>query len=117
MPVRGPIAPTVGSMKHVTYSEKSLLIGDDAADLLMGYATVLARTAGADSVTLRAIGADGNDVDATFLLNPSTVLMVESANTVATEPDNELAILYMRERVNALTRPFELRTDGEPFEH
>lgn len=104
-------------MKHVTFAEKSLLTGDDAAEMLMSYATVLGRTDGADSVTLSAIGPDGNDVEATFLLNSSTVLMVESANTTASEPDNETAVDYMRRRVQALTQPFELETDGEPFEH
>ncbi len=104
-------------MKHVTYAEKSLLVGNQAADLLMSYATVLGRSNSTDSVTLHAIGADGNEVDATLLLNPSSKLIVESANTSATEPDNELVEEYMRERVNRLTQPFELKTDGEPFEH
>ncbi|RDV44086.1 hypothetical protein DOE76_13635 [Leifsonia sp. ku-ls] len=104
-------------MKHVTYAEKSLLIGDEAADLLMSYATVLGRTAGADAVTIAAIGADGNDVEATFLLNPSTVLMVESANTNASEPENETAVDYLRHRIRTLTEPFELEGDSEPFEH
>lgn len=101
---------------HVTYSEKSLLVGDQAAELLMSYATVLGRTGGTDSVTVHAIGVEGNEVDATFLLNPSTILMIESANTTTNEPDNEYAIEYMRQRVNALTQPFELRSDGEPSE-
>ena len=104
-------------MKHVTYAEKSLLVGSEVADLLMSYATVLGRTSGTDSVTLQAIGVDGNEVDATFLLNPGTILMVESASTTASEPDNELVSEYLRERIRALTRPFELRGDGEPIEH
>lgn len=104
-------------MKHVTYSDKSLLIGSEVADLLMSYATVLGRTGGTDTVTVHAIETDGSEVDATFLLNPSTVMMVESANTGVEEPDNEYAVEYMRERVQALTRPFELRSEGEPFEH
>ncbi|MGO4536792.1 hypothetical protein [Leifsonia sp. 2MCAF36] len=104
-------------MKHVTYSDKSLLVGDDAADLLMSYATVLGRTDGTDTVTVHAIGVDGNEVDATFLLNPSTIMMIETANTGVEEPDNEYAVEYMRERVKALTQPFELRSDGEAFEH
>jgi hypothetical protein len=103
-------------MKHVTYAEKSLLVGDEAAELLMSYATVLGRNNSTDSVTLRAIGMDGNEVEATFLLNPSSDLMVESTNSTAAKPDNELVEEYMRERVNALTRSFELHTDGEPFE-
>lgn len=95
-------------MKHVTYSEKSLLIGDEAADLLMSYATVLGRTRGTDSVTIHALGVDGNEVDATFLLNASTILMIETANTTVDEPDNARAVEYMRERIQALTEPFEV---------
>ena len=68
-------------------------------------------------MTVHAIGVDGNEVDATFLLNPSTVMMVETANTGVEEPDNEYAVEYMRERVKALTQPFELHTEGEPFEN
>lgn len=104
-------------MKHVTYAEKSLLVGDQAAELLMSYATVLGRSNNTDSVTLHAIGMDGNEVDATFLLNPSSDLMIESTNTSASEPENETVEVYMRERVNRLTQSFELTTDGEPFEH
>ena len=40
-------------MKHVTYSDKSLLVGDIAADLLMRYAAALANTNGADTVDIR----------------------------------------------------------------
>ncbi|MDN4598620.1 hypothetical protein [Leifsonia virtsii] len=43
--------------------------------------------------------------------------MIETANTDASEPDNETAVDYMRRRVQSLTQPFELETDGEPFEH
>ena len=40
-------------MKHVTFGDKSLLMGDSAADTLMEYARMLAQSGGADSVTLR----------------------------------------------------------------
>ncbi|MGO4594568.1 hypothetical protein AB4Z18_12180 [Leifsonia sp. 2TAF2] len=93
-------------MKHVTYADKSLLVGDEAADLLMSYATALGQTGGTDAVTLRAIGVDGNEVEATFLLSPAVVLMVETASTTATEPDNIGAVRYLRERVEALAEPF-----------
>jgi hypothetical protein len=89
-------------MKHVTYAEKSLLVGDDVADLLIRYAAQLAAYNRSDVVTLRAIGADGNDVDASFLLNGSTMLMVESATTTATEPENHIAAGYLIERPEEL---------------
>lgn len=104
-------------MKHVTYAEKSLLIGDEAAELLMSYATVLGRNNSTDSVTLRAVTMDGNETDATFLLNPSTIMMIESTNGTGNEPDNETVVEYLRQGINRLTQPFELRPDHDPLEH
>jgi hypothetical protein len=99
-------------MKHVTYGEKSLLVGDEAADLLIRYASLISEHRGSDVVTLHAIGADGNDVDASFLLNSATNLMVESASTEASEPDNRLEVGYLHERIEDLTRSFELPAEG-----
>ena len=39
-------------MKHLTFADKSLLIGDDAADALLEYAAILAGQAKADNVTV-----------------------------------------------------------------
>ncbi|MDR6610699.1 hypothetical protein [Leifsonia sp. 1010] len=98
-------------MKHVTFAEKSLLIGNEAADLLMQYARLISEQGGSDVVTVRAIGVDGNVVDASFLLNSATVLMVESASTDATEPDNREAVEYLRNRTEELSQPFGLPSD------
>ena len=92
-------------MKHVTFGEKSLLMGDDAADSLIDYARLLAIASSADTVTVRAIGADGNTVDAAFLLNQSTVLVVESTNSTMVPPQNDEAVRYMEERMDRLTNP------------
>ncbi|KJQ56000.1 hypothetical protein [Microbacterium sp. SA39] len=53
-------------MKHVTYGEKSLLMGDDAADTLLEYARLVADNSTADTVTVRSISPDGNTVEALF---------------------------------------------------
>ena len=95
-------------MKHVTYSDKSLLVGDIAADLLMRYAAALANTNGADTVDIRAIGSDGADVVATFLLDAGAPMMAETSTASVKEPDNAEAEVYMRERMQQLssfTRP------------
>lgn len=92
-------------MKHVTYSDKSLLIGDEAADLLMEYAAEVARAHTADTVNLKAYGSDGNAVVATFLLGQGSPLMAETANGDIPEPDNSAAIGYMRDRLRLLTSP------------
>jgi len=92
-------------MKQVKFDEKSLLMGDDAADSLIEYGRALAETGQADSVTLRAIGEDGNTVDATLLLSSSSILMVESTLSTAEPPKNDEAVRYLRERTDALLRP------------
>ena len=92
-------------MKHVTFGEKSLLMSDDAADSLLDYARLLAMASTADTVTVRAIGAGGNTVDAAFLLNHSTVLVVESTNSTVVPPHNDEAVRYMQQRIDHLTHP------------
>lgn len=92
-------------MKHVTYGEKSLFMGDDAADVLLEYARLVADTGRADTVTLRSISPDGNTVEASFLLNVSTVLMTESTHSNVEPPDNSASVEDIRERIAAIERP------------
>jgi hypothetical protein len=92
-------------MKHVTYSDKSLLIGNEAADLLLEYAAALARSHSADTVHVQAIGVDGNSVEATFLLGEGAPLMAESASADIEEPNNAEAVDYVKERLRLLNSP------------
>lgn len=85
-------------------AEKSLLIGNEATDLLTSYAALLARIPSGDAVTLRAIGVDGAEVEATFVLNSGTVLMAESSSSTLQEPDNSEGIAYLRERLESYGR-------------
>lgn len=100
-------------MKHVTFAEKSLLMGDDAADCLLEYARVLAETTGADTVTVTAIGTDGNTVDAAFLLNSSSVMVIESTNSATEPPDNSEAVRYMQDRIDRLLHPREVQPSSD----
>jgi hypothetical protein len=92
-------------MKHVTYGEKTLFLADDAADTLIEYAGLLGNEGRADTVKMECIGADGNTIEATFLLNAGTQLVAESTNSSFHEPDASEAIAYMRERMSILTDP------------
>jgi hypothetical protein len=92
-------------MKHVMYAEKSLLMGDEVADAILEYARLLADASHADTVTVRAIGVDGNTVDAAFLLNSTSVMMVESTNSTVVPPDNAEAVRYLQEQIERLRRP------------
>jgi hypothetical protein len=96
---------TVRIVKHVTVGEKALLVGDEVADLLIEYAALLATASRGDSVQVRAVGADGDEVVATFLLNPGVVMMAETTRSSLPEPDNTEAEAYLRERIEWIARP------------
>jgi hypothetical protein len=98
-------------MKHVTYAANAVLVDDDAADALLEYARVLADSGRADTVTLRAIRPDGNTVDASFLLNASTVMMIESTDSDRSPPRNEHVVIDLRDRIASIDRP--ARTEYE----
>jgi hypothetical protein len=100
-------------MKHITYADKSLLVGDEAADTITEYAAVLAKHGSADTVTLAAYGADGSDVEGTFVLDQGTVLMAETTHSSIPEPDNADAVMQMREKIMRLNSPHPVQPDDE----
>ncbi|WP_404432379.1 hypothetical protein LG299_00265 [Microbacterium lacus] len=99
-------------MKHVTFSDRSLLMGDQAADTLLEYARLIADARHADSVTLNAISPDGNTVEASFLLNSNTVLVIESTNSATVAPNNDEAVKAMQAQIDSLSQP--ISSQGEP---
>jgi len=88
---------------HVTYGEKSLLMGDDVAGVLIEYAAALGASGGADSVTVQAVNRDGNAVAASFLLNGGVSLMAETATSDLPAPDDAGALADLRARLHLLT--------------
>ena len=92
-------------MKQVTFASNSLLMGNDAADMLMEYARLIADSSRADSVTLSGISHEGDTVVASFLLNGSVSLMTESLNSAAEPPDNIAAMKDLQSRIDAISRP------------
>jgi hypothetical protein len=100
--------PYVQRVMHVTMADKSLLIGDDTADLLVRYAALLGKTGSADSVSLRAISGDGDEVVAQLLLNSGTVLMAETNHSALPEPNNRDVDEYLKERLAAYSLSDEM---------
>ena len=88
---------------HVTYGEKSLLMGDDVAGVLIEYAAALGASGGADSVTVQAVNRDGNAVAASLLLNGGVSLMAETATSDLPAPDDAVALADLRARLQVLT--------------
>jgi hypothetical protein len=94
-------------MKHITFSDKSLLVGDEAADLLLEYGAALMRQSSGDTVELHSISSDGDEVVASFLLGSGAPLMAETTTSQLPEPDNAEAVGYMRDRIRELDSPRE----------
>ncbi|MCU1474656.1 MAG: hypothetical protein JWQ92_2724 [Amnibacterium sp.] len=86
-------------------AEKSLLIGDLAADTIAEYAALLAQQNSGDTVELHAVSGDGDEVVATLLLNSGTSLMVETTHSSLPEPDNTAAVEYMRAKMQLIQSP------------
>ena len=92
-------------MKHLLIADKTLLVGDEVAELLLRYGALLAQLRSGDSVSVRATDADGNDVTAGILLNSGTALVVETATTRLPEPDNAEVEQYLRSRIASYDMP------------
>lgn len=88
-------------MQHVSVADKSLLVGDLAANLLLEYASLLAQIGSSDTVKLRAVSGDGDEVVVTFLLNSGTVMVAESTHSSLPEPENSEAEAYLRKRLDS----------------
>ncbi len=89
-------------MKHVTYADKSLLMDDRIADLLARYAAALADRGKADTVTVKGISDDGNEVEATFVLDSGTNLMTETTNATVPAPEDGAGLRMLEEKLAAL---------------
>ena len=79
-----------------------MLVGNDAADLVVRYAAALASNRIGDAVTLNVYNAEGTSAEATLLLDTGAPLMVESLHTDLPEPDNSEAVEYMASRMREL---------------
>jgi hypothetical protein len=99
-------------MKHVMVAEKSLLAGDEVVDLLIEYGALLGQENTADSIELRAIGADGDEVIVTFLMNEGVSIVAETSSTTITEPDNRKAEEYLHSQISQMRG----RRTGSPEE-
>ena len=85
-------------MKHLLIADKTLLVGDEVAELLR-YSALLAQLRSGDSVSVHATDRDGNDVTAGLLLNSGTAMVVESTTTSLPAPRNAEAEEYLRSRI------------------
>lgn len=91
-------------MMHVTYADKSFILGDEAARTALGYAALLARQNSADTVSLHAISSDGDEVNAVVLLDAGAPIMAETAVSSMPEPENGEAVAYMKAQMERFTQ-------------
>jgi len=91
------------AMKHMTLADKSVLLGDEVADLLADYARLLAQENTADTIEIHGISGDGDEVTITFLLNSGVTLLLETTTSTLPEPENAKAEEYLRSTIVELT--------------
>jgi hypothetical protein len=96
-------------MMHLTFADKDLFLGTDAAELIVEYAAALARQHTADTVRVNAYGADGDKVEALLLLDEGAPLMVETSHSDLPDPENDDVLDYIRERMQELSGTNEAR--------
>jgi hypothetical protein len=101
-------------MKHVTYAEKSLLVGDEIADVMLEYAAQLTSDGDGKALDVRAISSDGDEVVATFLLGGGVPLMAETTTSTLQEPDNAELVQRVRADIARRRRPAEIEPHDGP---
>jgi hypothetical protein len=101
-------------MKHVTYAAKSLLVGDEMADVLLEYAAQLSSDGDGKALNVRAISGDGDEVVATFLLSGGVPLMAETTTSTLPEPDNVELVGRIRAEISRRRSPQETEPHDEP---
>jgi hypothetical protein len=102
-------------MKHLTYADQSVLVGDEAADTLVSFAATLSDTSHADTVIMNAIDTSGDTIVASFVLGAGVNLMAQTTSSSLEEPDNTEAVEYMKARTNELTSQASAQPVDEPW--
>lgn len=93
------------SMKRITYSAVSMLVGDDVAGVLLDYAALLASTKDADTVTITGYDAHGEEMTVRFVISTGVSLASSAAVTDLPDPDNANILMYIREQMMRRSSP------------
>ncbi|GAB3394763.1 hypothetical protein GCM10027568_25900 [Humibacter soli] len=80
----------------------AFLLGDDAADTVVDYVTVLTRLSSADAIELRARTMDGRETTIYFVVNSATSVLAQSVSEDGPEPDNRAPVNYMRQAIQRI---------------
>ncbi|OUE23123.1 hypothetical protein BFL37_14280 [Clavibacter michiganensis] len=89
----------------MTYAARTLLVGDEMADVMMEWSAALAADGAAEALTVVAIGRDGDDVVATFQLGAGSPVMVGTSATTLPEPDNAGVVARLRALLDRRATP------------
>ena len=89
-------------MKLLRYGERTWLVGDTTADILLDYAAALARGGSAEHVALQVLDVNGAAEEVEFLIGPATMMTAEPAQKEFDDPDNGEAERSMRSRTDKL---------------
>jgi hypothetical protein len=90
-------------MRRISTGAEQLLTADDVADAIVTYATALARSSTADSITIPIVRDDGAPDAARMLLGPASQLtMVPDCGAEVDLPDAAEMLRELQRRIVAL---------------
>lgn len=92
-------------MKHISFANKSMLVGDELAYVLLEYWALLVECGEADLVEVRVLDSDGTVSSETVTLEAAVPMRIRSASLPFGEPDNADALAYLRRRIWSMTSP------------
>ena len=87
---------------RISYAGDHFLTGDEAAEALLEYASILAKHNTSDEVQLRTIQSTGDPGISRFLIGPASQVVVSTHTSSIAEPDNADTVAEIRRKVEHL---------------
>jgi hypothetical protein len=106
-------------VKRLTYLSVHVYVDDAFADAVLDFAAALARSQVAETLKFNAVDEQGEPKTVSFLLGPSSSLVIESTKLALQEPDNREAFEFLRGRMidHAIPRPASEQPDTDGTAH
>ena len=91
-------------MRRISTGVEQLLTADDIADVVLSYATALARAGTADTVSIPIVRDDGETDEARLLLGPASQLTIVPDSDVEIElPAAAAVVADLQQRIERLS--------------
>jgi hypothetical protein len=94
--VPAPLRRWNDRMMRISYAGDQVLTGDEAAEVLLEFASQLGKRGATELVELRTIQGTGEPGVSRFLLGPASQMLISTHPSTLDQPDNSESIAFMR---------------------